>query len=213
MIEDRQARAIIAKKIGQALDDLVRERMTGLVEEPDITSRVGQRLEDRFDGVRLGGYRIQVITETITSHGSASLEKPLGTDLYFAFSVEDTSGNETAKGVLVQAKRARKCDWGALGEQCRRMNLVTKKGSVVWLYQSSGIDVIRSQDVNKRTSTAVDSTTFFDKVLECKVGDRRKVPEGQFGDRLQLKAMLEDLGAKNAIWLGLKPSDEEDRVR
>jgi hypothetical protein len=39
MIEDRQARAKIARSIGTALDDLVQERMRGLVEEPDITSR------------------------------------------------------------------------------------------------------------------------------------------------------------------------------
>lgn len=203
MIRDRQARAEIAKKIGKAVDDLVRDRMAGLVEEPDITSRIGQRLEDRFDGERLGGYRVRVITETITSHGSGSLEKPLGTDLYFAFSVEDASGRETSKGVLIQAKRQDKCDWSGLEEQCRRMSLVTKKGSVVWLYKPNGVDVIRSQDITKRTSASVDSVTFFDRVLECQIGDRRKVPQGEFGDRPKLKTMLEDLGAKNAIWLGL----------
>ncbi len=204
MIEDREARAEIAAKIGGALDELVRERMTGLVEEPDITSRVGQRLEDRFDGERVGGYRVRVITETITSHGSTSLEKPMGTDLYFAFSVEDALGNQTSKGVLVQAKRKDRCDWGALEEQCRRMKLVTKKGSVVWLYKPSGIDVIRADDVDRRTSASIDSATFFDLVLKCSIGDRRKVPYGRFGERPKLKAMLEDLGAKNAVWLNLK---------
>lgn len=204
MIDDRQARATISSEVGEALNDLVRERMTGLVEEPDITSRVGQRLEDRFDGQLLGGYRVRVITETITSHGPNSLEKPLGTDLYFAFSVEDASGHQTSKGVLIQAKRRRNCDWGALGEQCRRMNLVTKKGSVVWLYKSNGIDVIRSQDVQKRTSASIDLPTFFDRVLECRIGDRRKVPGGEFGDRKKLRAMLADLGARNAVWLELE---------
>lgn len=203
MIDDRQARAEIAKEIGDALDELVRERMTGLVEEPDITSRVGQRLEDRFDGRRLGSYNVRVITETVTSHGSTSLEKPLGTDLYFAFSVEDARGNRTSKAVLVQAKRELKCDWVELREQCRRMNLVTKKGSVVWLYNSNGIDVVRSRDVDKHTSASFTSVAFFDRVLECEIGDRRKVPGGKFGDRLKLKTMLEDLGAKNAVWLGL----------
>lgn len=206
MIDDRQTRAKIASKLGRALDDLVRERMTGLVGEPDITSRVGQRLEDRFDGKRFSGYRVRVITETITSHGRGSLEKPLGTDLYFVFSVEDGSGNRTSKGVLVQAKRQQHCDWGALEEQCRRMNLVTKKGSVVWLYRSNGIDVIRSEDVHKRSSASIDLTTFFDRVLECQIGDRRRVPGGDFGDRKKLKAMLEVLGAKNAVWLGLERS-------
>lgn len=204
MIGDPEARAEIARKIAAALDELVGERMTGLVEEPDITSRVGQRLEERFDGEKIGDYRIRVITETITSHGRGSLEKSLGTDLYFAFSVTDGFGIENSKAVLVQAKRRDKCDWRALEDQCRRMNLVTKKGSVIWLYQQSGIDVIRSQDVEKRSSTSFDATTFFDRVLECQIGDRRKVPGGHFGDRPKLKEMLEDLGAKNAVWLGLR---------
>lgn len=105
----------------------------------------------------------------------------MGTDLYLAFSVADAWGNESSKGVLVQAKRANKCDWPELREQCRRMNLVTKKGSVVWLYQPTGIDVIRSQSVAKGTSASIDSTKFFDQVFKCTIGDRRKVPDGQFG--------------------------------
>ncbi|MFJ6024262.1 hypothetical protein ACIQC9_06665 [Brevundimonas sp. NPDC092305] len=203
MIEDLQARAQVSRSIAKALDDLVRERMKGLVEEPDITSRIGQRLEDRFNGRRLGGYRVRVITETITSHGRKSLEKPLGTDFYFALSVEDAAGNRTSKGVLVQAKRERGCDWTELGEQCRRMRLVTKKESVVWLYRKTGIGVIRSTDVDRRVSASMDSTAFFDLVLECKIGDRRKTPPGPFGDRDSLKTMLKDLGAKNAVWLEL----------
>ena len=127
MIDDTEARMAIARALGRALDDLVGDRMKGLVEEPDITSRIGQRLEDRFNGKLLHGYRIRVITETISSHGGKSLEKPMGTDLYFAISVEDRFGKTITKGVLVQAKRRDKLDWAALEEQCRRMNMVTKR--------------------------------------------------------------------------------------
>ena len=204
MISNAADRAKIASAIGPALDDLVRERMRGLVGEPDITSRVGQRLEDRFDGEELAGYRIRVISETITSHGPKSLEKPMGTDLYFAISVEDAAGNETTKGILVQAKREDKLKWPELREQCRRMDLVTKKGSVVWLYKPGGIGVLRSPDVAKRETQSISTTDFFDRVLECEIGDRRKVPGGDFGDRGKLKQMLETLGARNAVWLDLE---------
>lgn len=206
VIIDPQVRAEIAEAIGQSLNELVRERMTGLVEEPDITSRIGQRLEDKFNGRHLGGYHVRVISETITSHGGRSLEKPMGTDLYFAFSVQDESGTQTSKGVLVQAKRRDKLKWPDLEEQCRRMNLITKKGSVVWIYGKSGIDVIKSRDVPKRSSKAFSSIEFFNLVLECEIGDQRKVPSGPFGDRLQLKTMLETLGAQNAVWLELEES-------
>lgn len=179
--------------------------MKGLTEEPDITSRIGQRLEDRFNDRVLRGYRVRVITETITSHGRNSLEKPMGTDLYFAISVEDELGNKTTKGVLVQAKRQDKFNLRQLTEQCRRMNMVTKKGAVVWIYSPTGIDVIRSVDVPTHSSSRFGVDKLFDRVLECELGDRRKVPNGQFGDRGELKTMIETLGAKNAVWLDLEP--------
>lgn len=204
LIEDAEARGAIARAIGDALDDLVHNRMKGLIEEPDITSRIGQRLEDQFDGTVLGGYHVRVITETITSHGSKSLEKPMGTDLYFAISVEDQQGNVTTKSLLVQAKRREKLDWRELTEQCRRMNMVTKKGSVAWIYSAHGIDVIRSVDVPKRSSPAFRVDALFSRVFECELGDRRKIPNGHFGDRSALKAMIETLGAKNAVRIGLK---------
>lgn len=177
--------------------------MTGLVEEPDITSRVGQRLEDRFDGKTIGGYRIRVISETITSHGSKSLEKPMGTDLYFAVEIEDAQGVGTSKGVLVQAKRFDKVAGSDLLEQCRRMNLITKKGSVVWLYAKSGIKVARSADVVQGNMAPITNSEFFDRVLKCSIGDKRQVPDGPFGDRRELKTMLETLGSNNGVWLGL----------
>lgn len=200
-----EVRGEISRAFGRALDDLVRDRMKGLTEEPDITSRIGQRLEDRFNGKVLRGYRVGVITETITSHGSKSLEKPMGTDLYFAISVQDELGNTTTKGVLVQAKREDKLNRRELAEQCRRMNMVAKKGAVVWIYSPTGIDVIRSVDVPKHSSPSFGVGKLFDRVFECELGDRRKVPNGQFGDRGELKAMIEALGAKNAVWLDLEP--------
>ncbi|MDX8519002.1 hypothetical protein [Mesorhizobium dulcispinae] len=205
MIDDLEVRGEISQAFGRALDELVRDRMKGLTEEPDITSRIGQRLEDRFNDRVLRGYRVRVITETINSHGRKSLEKPMGTDLYFAISVEDDLGNTATKGVLVQAKRQDKLNFRELAEQCRRMNMVTKKGSVVWIYSPTGIDVIRSVDVPKRSSSSFGVDKLFDRVLECELGDRRKVPNGQFGDRGELKAMIETLGAKNAVWLDLEP--------
>lgn len=204
MINDPKSRAEIARTLGRAVDDVVRDRMRGLVEEPDITSRIGQRLEDRFDGKRLQGYRLRVITETITSHGTKSLEKPMGTDLYLAISVDDGSREAVTKAVLVQAKRLNKIVWRDLEEQCRRMNLITKKGSVVWIYTPNGIDVIRAVDVSKRSSATFGVNQLFDRVFECELGDLRKVPNGPFGDRRELKSMIDALGAENAVWLDLE---------
>jgi hypothetical protein len=178
MIDDIEARIEISNAFGSWLNDLVKERMKGLVEEPDITSSVGQRLEDRFDGKLIGGYRIRVISETITSHGPNSLEKPMGADLDFAVEVEDVKGDSTSKGVIIQAKRIDKSKGNELAEQCRCMNLITKKGSVVWLYDKSGIKVARSVDVMQGAMDPFTNSEFFNRGFECSIGDKRKVPNG-----------------------------------
>jgi hypothetical protein len=84
------------------------------------------------------------------------------------------------------------------------MNLVTKKGSVGWIYTPTGIDVVRSVDVPKRRSRTFSVDKLFDRILECEFGDRRKVPNGPFGDHDQLKSMIEALVARNAVWLDLE---------
>lgn len=201
MIDDEWTRRHLAKAIAGSLDTLVQDRMGGMVEEPDITSRVGQRLEDGFNERDLYGFRVRVISETIPSHGRGSLEKPTGTDLYIALSVEDQSGEGTTKGIFVQAKREDKLQWPDLREQCRRMRKITAKGSVVWLYGWNGIGVIRSTDIWKDTTPVSRADEFFERVLACEIDDKRRVPNGKFGDRVALKEMLKKFGARNAVWL------------
>lgn len=206
MISDYSKRLTISKAIGEALDELVRERYKGLVEEPDITSRVGQRLEDRFDGRTIGGHGIRVITETITSRGRGSLEKPMGTDLYIAVSVQHDDGSETSKGLLIQAKKQDKLrsDPAGLIEQCRRMTLITKKGSVVWAYGPKGIATASASDVLAGTFRAVSVSKMFEEVFECSLGDKRRVPRKGLDDREALKDMLRTLGATNGALLELQ---------
>jgi hypothetical protein len=204
VIDDIDARDKISKVIASSLDELVIERMQGLIEEPDITSRIGQRLEDSFNGRVIAGYKLRVISETITSHGAKSLENPTGTDLYLGVAVEHSHEIGTSKGILIQAKRSLKTTSKGLVEQCRRMNLITKKGSIVWIYSDSGIKVLKAAKVVQGDMKAMTNSKFFDQVLKCSIGDKTKVPEGPFGDRQQLKVMLETLGAKNGVALKLR---------
>src|SRR3546814_16321313 len=107
-------------------------------------------------------------------------------------------GSTTSKGVLIQAKRLDKIARNDLVEQCRRMNLITKKGSVVWLYDKTGIKVARSPDVERGSMAPFGNAEFLERVLKCSIGDKRKVPNGQFGDRRAQREMLEALGAQKA---------------
>lgn len=212
MIDDLFARTKLAAVFGEAINDLVRDRRQGLIEEPDLTSRVGQRLEDKFNGRRIAGHRVRVITETITSHGKGSLEKPLGSDLYIAFSVQPLHGGEVAKGVYIQAKRIErlKQEMTDLLEQCRRMENVTKKGSLVWIYDHAGIVTANAGDMRMGAPPITPLQTMFSEIFACKIGDRRQVPNGEFGDRSALATMLKKRGIKNAVWLEL---EEQQRLR
>ena len=201
MVSDPGQRAALAGSLGDAINSLVREHYTGLLEEPDITSRIGQRLEDQFDGKQVASHTIRVITQILPSHGPNSLEKPLGTDLYIALTVEPANGAAVTKGLLIQAKRQAKLGarWSELQEQCRRMNLVTQKGSVVWLYGPEGVATMRAPDVVKNRTSASPLIGMLDDVLRCWIGDKRKVPTGF--SRPALSDMLRALGTKNGVLL------------
>lgn len=206
MIPNPLQRAEIAGQIAGAIDELVRDKLSGLFEEPDITSRLGQRLEDRLNGKSIAGHSVRVMTQTVPSHGQKSFEKPTGIDLYIAISVASADGHITKKGVLVQAKREDQLnhpgDWENLAKQCRRMDKITKKGSFVWIYTPNGVEVLRAPDVLHRREIPVASARdMFDDVLECHTGDKRQVPRGQFGDRRALEDYVRSVAAKNALWL------------
>jgi hypothetical protein len=212
VIDDLVARCKLAAVFANAINDLVRDRRKGLIEEPDLTSRAGQRLEDKFNGRRIAGHKISVITETLPSHGKGSLEKPLGSDLYIAFSVQPLRGPEITKGVYIQAKRIERLshEMKSLLEQCRRMEKVTKKGSIVWVYGYDGIVTAKAGDMRTSSPTMTALQSMFFEIFACTIGDRRQVPKGDFGDRDALATMLKERGAKNAVWLEL---EEKRRLR
>src|SRR3546814_4556016 len=89
------------------------------------------------------------------------------TTLFRAVEIEDAMGSTTSKGVLIQAKRLDKIARNDLVEQCRRMNLITKKGSVVWLYDKTGIKVARSPDVERGSMAPFGNAEFFERVRKC----------------------------------------------
>src|SRR3546814_5527462 len=99
-------------------------------------------------------------------------------------------GSTTSKGVLIQAKRLDKIARNDLVEQCRRMNLITKKGSVVWLYDKTGIKVARSPDVERGSMAPFGNAEFFERVLKCSIGDKRKVPNRSEEHTSELQSLM-----------------------
>ena len=94
---DSENRRMIMEALGNAVDDLVRDLYsdtTGGVrigQEPEITSRVCQRLEDRLDNRPVGDYVFRVIAQSMPDRGPSSLEKITGADLMLSISLESDS--------------------------------------------------------------------------------------------------------------------------
>jgi hypothetical protein len=74
-------------------------------------------------------------------------EKAAGADLYVSL-VRKTTDFPKSKGLLVQAKRRssmiRSGEPRRLGNQCKRMNRRSKKGSYVWIYDEDGVTSVKA---------------------------------------------------------------------
>src|SRR5664279_5001548 len=81
---DRENRQLIMHELGGTIDELVRDLYSdtidgpSMVQEPEITSRICQRVEDRLDGQRVGDYILRVTAQSMPDRGPLSLEKITG---------------------------------------------------------------------------------------------------------------------------------------
>jgi hypothetical protein len=83
---DRESRQLIMDGLGGTIDELVKDLYSdaidgaSIVQEPEITSRVCQRVEDQLDGRRVGDYVFRVIAQSMPDRGPRSLEKITGAE-------------------------------------------------------------------------------------------------------------------------------------
>lgn len=179
LVVDPIARNLMAHALGRAVDKAVREHLSGISQEPQITSRIGQTLEETMDGKSILDHQVRIITQDIPDRGSKSLEKAIGADLYVGISVSAGSKEQT-KGFLTQAKISNnlktQTDFDDLEDDCGDM-LKRSNASYVWLYEKSGVRVINADRVLNRGSlsptnlTRRRASTVFARTLECTEGD------------------------------------------
>ncbi|MCO8146924.1 hypothetical protein NHN26_17190 [Rhodovulum tesquicola] len=179
---DSKVRNQIAKTFGSAVDDLVVELYSetqggSTVQEPEITSRLCQRLEDRLDGTQVGDYRMSITAQSLPDRGHRSLEKITGADLYVAISVEGEGGFD--KGLFVQAKYDRNGNVEELRDACSRMTKIASgQGSYVWVYTPTGVKVVSAEQVlrsNGRLPLQGHTRTMSGharRILDCNAGTR-----------------------------------------
>jgi hypothetical protein len=212
---DKKNRRRIVDSIGQAVDALVKdlysETIDGVstVQEPEITSRLCQRLEDRLDNTQAGDYVFRVIAQSLPDRGPQSMEKLIGADLFISISLDGVDGFD--KGIFIQAKYDRNLDRDELKDACRRMRgHVAEEGVYVWVYEPEGVKVISSHQVGQMQSNSLadvkprSATGFFGRVIDCYAGSKAwGIPST--GDRRKaVAAKLREARARNIVDIKLK---------
>jgi hypothetical protein len=212
---DSRSRHTITQRIGTAVDELVRdlysETLDGIsvIQEPEITSRLCQRLEERLDNSQAGFYTFRVIAQSLPDRGPRSMEKLFGADLFMSVSLEGPDGFD--KGIFIQAKYDRNIDRADLKDACRRMQNVAGKTSVYcWIYEPQGVKVISPHQVNQMTEDSLVGVVprsiagFVGRILDCYAGSKEwGIPT--VGNRRQLVASkLRAARAKNILDISLK---------
>lgn len=204
---DKHLRNHLAAALGRAVDELSAEHFPVMTQEPQLSARIGQRIESDVRGLKINGYIVDVITQDFSDRGGKALEKPTGTDLYIGISVR-TKGCVFAKGLLIQSKW--QLTLGIEGQknlekQCREMIKRSDKGSFVWSYGPNAVEVTPASEVIISKGKTIDqlsskgATEFFTDVLDCFSGDQKLVPAGGLNDRRQLGIFLEELRVPNGV--------------
>lgn len=216
---DAESRKEISKKLGEEIDqlstDLYSEVIDGVsaIQEPEISSRLCQRLEDKLDGTRAGNYVFHVIAQSIPDRGPKSMEKLLGADIFLSVSLEGVDGFD--KGIFIQAKYDRNVDKGQMQDAVEKMKETAgSKGAYVWIYTPKGTKVLSAYQVEKMSNDALDGLQprsvegFTGRILDCFAGSRDWDISGPIANRRELVAKrLREARAQNIIdlWLNRAP--------
>ena len=212
---DREARQLIMHELGGTIDELVRDLYSdtidgpSMVQEPEITSRICQRVEDRLDGQRVGDYILRVTAQSMPDRGPLSLEKVTGADLLLSVSLDGPEGFD--KTLFVQAKYDRNVNREELLEACDRMEQhVGKEGTYVWIYESDGVKVLSSHQVRQMQGNTLEGLNgrsvagLTGRILDCYAGSQAwGIPMS--GNRRQIiHERLREVRAQNALDLQVK---------
>lgn len=200
---------------GESIDSLVRDLYSdnhdgvSIVQEPEITSRICQRVEDRLDGERIGEYVLRVTAQSMPDRGPRSLEKLTGADLLLTVSLDGPDGFD--KGLLIQAKYDRNVNRRELQDACDRMERqVGKEGTYVWIYEPDGVKVLSSHQVRQMSGDNLAGVYrrsvagLTGRILDCYAGSRAMGVPAKGNRRRIIEHRLRDIRAKNGLDLRIE---------
>lgn len=202
----------IKKEIGKYLDDLVKDLYSDsgdgirAIQEPEITSRLCQRMEDKLDGKTIDGYKFHVIAQSLPDRGPQSIEKLIGADLFFSVSLHDEDGDGFDKGIFIQAKYDDNIDIDELKKSFEKMKKTSdKKSSYVWVYTKEGIKVLSEYQAKKITGNNLNGisprsvSSFTGRILDCYAGSHDWGIQNNTSRRSAVATKLREVRAREIL--------------
>ena len=216
LARDKQTRDWLAEAIRGAVDDVVSTHGSRLTQEPQITSKIADRLEQTLKGVSINGYEVKIIASDMPDRGRGALEKRTGVDLFIGIRVRQReTGIEIAKGLLVQGKLdgppSRK-EQDRLLEQCGKMALRWPKAAYVWIYSSGGAssipasEILAHPNVPPQMLSSRNIAEHFRDVLDCVAGDETLAISEMFESSDALNVIMQEVAARQAVAIDLVPT-------
>lgn len=214
MILTKNQRDVISEAFRSVIDEVVVEHYGALTQEHQLSSRIGQALENKLNGERFLGAGLSIITQDMPDKGKGALEKKTGTDMFIGVSVE----GQFDKGFLVQSKWLHNAD-PKLTQQCQRMLDITA-ASFVWLYGPKGVRVQSADKIveglthtrHQERSWSQNPAKLMGDVLACRRGDHSLGIAAGPNRRARLTSMLEEIEAGTAVSISVKPVGEDIRI-
>ncbi|MES0091025.1 hypothetical protein [Mesorhizobium sp. M0030] len=205
-------RDLIAAAIRSVADEMSIEHFA-YTQEHQITSRLGEALQDRFQRLSIfDAWDVSIITQEAPDKGPGTMESATGIDLYVGVS-RDGSGEEFDKGFFVQSKKkelARSAQKQEdLVRQCVKM-LKLSRHSYVWVYGPDGVGVVRARDVVDQIGRTVEQLPqrnideLMREVLDCHEGDRRRGISDGPDRRQRLVAQMREWQTEVGIHVEIK---------
>lgn len=212
-------RKLIMKSLGKTIDEVVEREYSelvdgrSLVQEPTITDRICDRVEQKLDGQVVGKYKFRINAEALPDRGPGSAEKLLGADLALSVSLDGEEGFD--KTLLIQAKYDREFDRKELIEASEKMQAVAgSKGTYIWVYTPEGVKVISPHQVRHMRDNDFgalyhrSAEGFTGRILDCYAGNRRLgIPKDVPDRKRYLRLMIERLRAKRALDIRMRRTD------
>jgi hypothetical protein len=183
-----------------------------VTEEPKVTERIIQALEDRIQALPIGGI-VWTALSLRSGSGRAADETRHGADFMGVLDIEITRF-AVKKGFLAQAKRAEpgvvlsRGEWQRLVDQCDLMLSRTTHAFVFVYSAERGVRVFSALDVRSFDGRDIFElydrriSTFFEYHIECMIGDPRLD-----SPNIQTLEQLVDLPIQQGVVLRARQAD------